>query len=111
MLQTSKIEEDESQTLVNARDRGGLGKVSINMQQIFIHCEKKFRSAIENFITKIDCPSLVNKILKDSFVLAHYKIICGNADQIVEKEVAKYLLECIATLFIRGRITKLPKVK
>ena len=45
----------------------------------------------------------MNKILKDSFILAHFKIICGNADQVVEKEVAKHLLEHIGTLFIRVR--------
>ena len=100
VLQACKVEEDESQTLVN---RGGLWKVNINMQQIFIHCEKIFRSATANFTTKIDCPTLVNKILKDSFILAHFKIICGNADQVVEKEVAKNLLEHIGTLFIRVR--------
>ena len=56
-----------------------------------MHCEKIFRSATANFTTKIDCPILVNKILKESFILVHFKIICGNADQIVEK----------ITLFIR----------
>ena len=45
----------------------------------------------------------MNKILKDSFILAHFKIICGNADQVVETEVAKNLLEHIGTLFIRVR--------
>ena len=109
VLQACKVEENESQTLVNARDRGGLWKVNINMQQIFVHCENHFRSATVNFTTKIDCPSLVNKILKDSFVLAKFKIICGNADQVVEKEVAKNLLQHIGTLFIRVRSFSYPK--
>ena len=69
----------------------------------YLYTEKIFRSATANFTTKIDCPTLVNKILKDSFILAHFKIICGNADQVVEKEVAKNLLEHIGTLFIRVR--------
>ena len=37
VLQACKVQEDESQTLVNARDRGDLWKVNINMQQVFIH--------------------------------------------------------------------------
>ena len=69
----------------------------------YLYTEKIFRSATANFTTKIDCPTLGNKILKDSFILAHFKIICGNADQVVEKEVAKNLLEHIGTLFIRVR--------
>ena len=47
VLQACKVEEDESQTLVNARDGGGLWKVNINMQQIFIHCEKNFDQQLQ----------------------------------------------------------------
>ena len=79
------------------------GKSTLTCSRYLYTVKRFIRSATANFTTKIDCPTLVNKILKDSFILAHFKIICGNADQVVEKEVAKNLLEHIGTLFIRVR--------
>ena len=43
ILKACKVEHDDSQTLVNLNDRGGLWKVNKEMQGIFIECENIFR--------------------------------------------------------------------
>ena len=42
ILKACKVEHDDSQTLVNLNDRGGLWKVNKKMQGIFIECENIF---------------------------------------------------------------------
>ena len=59
ILNACKIDHDSSQTLVNARDRGGLWKVNPKTQSIFINCEKIFRKETVQFTTKIICSDLV----------------------------------------------------
>ena len=43
ILKACKVDSDDTQTLVNARDRGGLWRVSKNMQNLFWKSECIFR--------------------------------------------------------------------
>ena len=43
ILKSTKIEEDDTQRLVNVKDRGGLWKVNNNTQKIFEICEIEFQ--------------------------------------------------------------------
>ena len=44
ILLCCKIDSDDTQTLINTKDRGGLWRVNETVQNIFIECEKIFRS-------------------------------------------------------------------
>ena len=44
-----KIDSDDTQTLTNAKDQGGLWRVNESVQNIFIECEKIFRSFTSAF--------------------------------------------------------------
>ena len=44
ILLCCKIHSDDAQILINAEDRGGLWRVNETVQNIFIECEKIFRS-------------------------------------------------------------------
>lgn len=103
ILKSVKIESDESQTLVNARDRGGLWRVNRNMQEIFLQCECIFRSQTSHFSTKLVCSELVDAMLKNSVILSNYRSICHAIEPKVSKEISFNLLEQMLTLFVRVR--------
>ena len=44
-----KIDSDGTKTLINAKDRGGLWRANETVQNIFIECEKIFRSFTSEF--------------------------------------------------------------
>ncbi len=73
------------------------------MQKIFLCCEELFRLKTGTFTTKLPCDDLVKKVLKDSFILSHYKSICTDVEPMVDKELSFNLLEQIVTLFFRVR--------
>ena len=103
ILQACKIDSDDSQTLVNDRDRGGLWKVNKNMQDLFTKCECIFRSKTAKFSVKIVCGELVKYMLQDSTIMAKFKAICYEVDPKVNSEIGMNLLEQILTLYVRVR--------
>ena len=65
ILYACKVEDYNTQTLVDARDRGGLWKVNKKMQDILFECEKIFRSKTSEFTTSLSCDELVNETMKN----------------------------------------------
>ena len=74
ILNACKVEHDDSQTLVNLNDRGGLWKVNKEMQSIFIECENIFRASSSTFQTSIDRISLVSEMLQNCRVVLCVKL-------------------------------------
>ena len=103
ILQACKIDSDDSQTLVNARDRGGLWRVNKNMQALFLKCECIFRTHTAKFSVKIICAEIVQKMLENCIITSNYKTLCYDIDPKVDSEISINLLEQILTLFVRIR--------
>ena len=103
ILQACKVESDDTQTLMNARDRGGLWKVNKQIERVFLQSELLFRARTASFKTKMACEDLVEEILKDSSVLSNYNNICLNASLKISKEVSLDLLEHMVTIYFRVR--------
>ena len=103
ILQACKVEVDESQTLVNIRDRGGLWKVNKEIQSIISECEKIFRANTATFKTSIDCKNLVHQMLQNILITSNFHNICMSLEIEVDEEFAVDALEQILTLFIRVR--------
>ena len=103
ILKACKSDSDDTQTLVNVQDRGGLWKVNYSMQQLFLKCECIFRSHTSEFSVKIVCEDLVYLMLQNNVVISNFKNICYDIDSEVNKEISLNLLEQILTLFVRLR--------
>ena len=104
ILQACKTDFDASQTLVNVRDRGGLWRVSEKMQEVFIQCEKIFRSKTADHLSSFSCEKMVFEMLKDCTVMSKYHSICYGIDPKVNKEISMNLLEHILSLFVKVRV-------
>ena len=103
ILQACKVDCDDSQTYVNARDRGGLWKVNKQAQTIFIECEKIFRVKTSSFITSINSDALITEMFKNCLVISNYRSICYGIDPEVDDEISYNTLEKILILFTRVR--------
>ena len=80
ILQACKVESDDSQILVNIRDRGGLWKANKKIQDVFLQCEQIFRSMTSNFTTTLVCKDIVKEMLHNSSVLSNFKSVCYGVD-------------------------------
>ena len=103
ILHICKIDSDDSQTLIAARDRGGLWKVSKKMQDIFVECEHFSRKYTSDFRSSIMCETLVTETMKNIFVISHFNSIISSVDTTIKKEISLNLLEHILTLYFRVR--------
>ena len=103
ILKACKIESDNTQTLVNARDRGGLWRVNKNMQALFLKSECIFRSKTAQFSVKIICADIVKSMFENCVITSNFKTICYDVDPKVDTEISMNLLEQILTLFVRIR--------
>ena len=103
ILQACKIDSDETQTLVNVRDRGGLWRTNGKIQDVFYQCEIMFRNKTAPFITKLNCGDLVDNMFQNSTILSNFKSICNDIDPKVDKEISLDLLERILILYVRVR--------
>ena len=103
ILQACKVESDDTQTLINARDRGGLWRVNKQIERVFLQSELLFRARTVSFKTKLACKDLVEEILKDFSVLSNYNNVCLNASLNISKEVSLDLLEHMVTIYFRVR--------
>ena len=68
------MEEDNTQRLVNVKDRGGFLKVNNNTHKMFEMCEIEFQRN-KNIMMKdhkIDINDLCEDLLKNSLVQSHY---------------------------------------
>ena len=103
ILHACKVESDDTQTLINARDGGVLWKVNKQIERVFLQSELLFRARTASFKAKLACEDLVEEILKDSSVLSNYNNICLNANLKISKEVSLDLLEHMVTIYFRVR--------
>jgi len=103
ILQACKVESDDSQLLINARDRGGLWRVGKKIIRIFLQFEHLFRSKTSTFVTSLICKEFVKEIMSDIIVMSNFNEVCMSTADPVSKYVQKDLLEQIITLFFRVR--------
>lgn len=102
----STIIDDESNTphaLIDARNRGGLWKMSSEVLNIFSIVEAHFRSHSSSIYNRIDAKDMVGTLLQHSEILSQFSKVRSKAEQKADKDVAMDLLEDIITLFIRVR--------
>ena len=103
ILQACKIDSDETQTLANVRDRGGLWRTNGKIQDVFYQCEIMFRNKTAPFITTLNCGDLMDNMFQNSTIISNFKSICNDIDPKVDKEISLDLLERILILYVRVR--------
>ena len=103
ILHACKVEQDDTQALVNVRDRGGLWKVCKKMQDIFVECEILFRTKTSTFTSSLVCADLVTQSLKNITIISKFNAIALSVDIHMKKEFCINLLEHILTLYFRVR--------
>ena len=91
------------QKLVDAKNRGGLWKVTSDTITIFMYAETYFLSATKDFVKIIDAKYLTSLLLEDSSVLIYFNSIRRTADLDVKKEICVNLLEDMFILYLRCR--------
>ena len=98
ILLCCKIDSDDTQTLISAKDQDGLWRASETAQNIFIECEKIFRSFTSEF-------HLVSELIKEmqtkSIIISNYDLLCYSNEPKVNKELSVSLLESMLELFVK----------
>ena len=84
ILKAFKVDSDDTQTLVIARDRGGLWRVNKNMQNLFLKSECIFRSKTVQFSVKIVCADRVTDMLENCTTTSNFKTVCYDTDPKVD---------------------------
>ena len=88
-----KIDSDDTQTLTNAKDQGGLWRVNESVQNIFIEYEKIFRSFTSAFRLVFKYSELVQEMQANSIIISNYDSLCHSIDPNVNKELSLHLLK------------------
>lgn len=102
----------KSDTLINAKNRGGLWKIVPEIRKIFLIAESKFRLYTAHRISKIDSNNLVSQLMLNSLVKGNYFDVCSRADtDKIPKEIALNLLEHLLLLYVRVRSFSFAKDK
>ena len=102
-MHACKVENDDTQALVNVYDRGGLWKVCKRMQDIFVECEILFRTKTPTFTSSLVYKDLVTQSLKNITINCNVNDIILSVDIHMKKEFCINLLEHILTLYFRVR--------
>ncbi len=109
-LLTAGKETDESahlneiNSLISAKNRGGLWIVSSDVYQMFVVVETYFRKESSNTSKKISCTDMATELLKNNYILCRFSKLCSLSEQKVDKETSLNLLEQLIALYIRVRI-------
>ena len=103
ILHACKVDTDESQTLVEARDRGGLWKVNKKFQAVFLESEKYFREQTSKVLSNLSCQHMVQESMKNVMIISNFNAVVLSVDMVVTKEFRMNLLEHILTLYFRVR--------
>lgn len=96
---------------VNAKNRGGLWKVSPPVLEIFTKVEVLFRQQSNGFVKKIDSELIVTEILKNSVVMASISELRSLCTNQVSKELSLNLFYHLVTLYVRVRSFSYAKEK
>ena len=109
----STLPETDSSTddiFIDAKNRGGLWKVIPQAMKIW-SWRNNFVSMWE-MTRKIDIKSMALTLLRNCQIPSNFLTICGKSDiEIVDKEIAKNLLESLITLYLRARTFKCVSLK
>ena len=102
ILKAGKVDDGDSQRLINVKDRGGLWKVGKATQKMFQICEITFKRKRDKFLKshKIHIKQLCASLKKDPVLLAQYHKVYGCVDLKVSKENALNLLEELISLYL-----------
>ena len=105
VLKAEKIDEDNSQRLINVKNVVGLWKVGKATQKSFEICEIAFKRKRGKFRKrhKIDIQELCASLMKDPVLLVQYHNVHGSVDPKVSKENALNLLQELILLYLRIR--------
>ena len=106
ILLCCKIDSDDTQTLISAKDQGGLWRASETAQNIFIECEKIFRSFTSEFRLIFKYSELVQEMEANlnSIIISNYDSLCCSIEPKVNKELNLNLLESMLELFVKVRM-------
>ena len=105
ILKAAKVENDLSQRLINAKDRGGLWRLNVDGQKMFEYCEMEFRKRKEEIQLnhKIDIKLIAKNLLQHPQLHSHYHNIYSSCDPKICKEYAVILLEELIILYLKIR--------
>ena len=98
----SSTEDDK---FINAKNRGGLWKVTVGVFEIFFIVEKYFRANVANQNRMIDVKLIVSTLMLDFSVLSHFTTLTNTASEELDKEISLNLLESMIT-YLRARTFK-----
>ena len=108
---TNSADEPE-QKLVNARNRGGLWKVTKEVFDIFCITECYFRKYVSKCVTKIDSMEMVTSLSKDASIKSNFsKLLNSTAVSDLKEELKDNFLEDILHLYIKVRTFSMVKSK
>ena len=101
-----KIDSDDTQTLISAKDQGGLWRASETAQNIFIECEKIFRSFTSKLRLVFKYSELVLEMEANlnSIIISNYDSLCYSIEPKVNKELSLNFLESMLELFVKVRM-------
>jgi len=103
ILQTWKHKSDESETLVNVRDRGGSWRINTCLQAVFVQFELLFRSKTSSFYSSLVCNEFVKEVMNNNIVKSNFTSLCESSATPIKKEIGHNLLEYIIVLYFRVR--------
>ena len=101
LLQSFKVEANESHKLVKAKDRGGLWYICDGVIKIFEEAEAEFKKVTAKRVTKINYQLIVKTLMSNYCIKYDWRKLIG--DSLIDVDVGKDLLEKILGLFLRIR--------
>jgi hypothetical protein len=99
----SSTEDDK---FIEAKNRGGLWKVTVGIFEIFFIVEKYFRANVANHKRQINVKIMVSTLMMDYSVLSHFKHLINSVSEESDEEISLNLLESMTTLYLRARTFK-----
>ena len=99
-----KIDSDDTQTLINAKNRGGLCRVNETVQNIFIKCEKIFCSFTSAFRIVFKYSELVQEMQTNYIIISNYDSLRYSIEPNVNKELSLNLVESMLELSVKVRM-------
>ena len=96
-----KIDSDDTQTLINAKNQGGLCRANETVQNIFIKCEKIFRFFTSAFRIVFKYSELVQEMQTNSIIISNYDSLRYSIEPNVNKDLSLNLLESMLELSVK----------
>ena len=97
--------------LVDAKDRGGLWRVTIPVVELFKRAEQYFVVYSSHWSKRFDTDAVVQVLMEDSQILSSFRLLLEESSLKVVEEDSLNLLDKILTLFLRIRYFSYAKSK